>query len=94
MKLGIITNTLSTRNEGLTTHDLAFGAVKKGHEVFMMPVTALSSDGRNVFAKATKILSQNIESREDLTRNLKNFPIEKINLEKLDALLLRHKYEA
>lgn len=94
MKLGIITNTLSTRNEGLTTHDLAFGAIKKGHDVFMIPVTALSSDGRNVFAKATKIVAKNIESREDLTRNLKSFPIEKLNLEKLDALLLRHKYES
>ena len=55
MKLGIITNTLSTRNDGLTTHDIAFTALQRGHEVFMMSVYDLYSDGKNIFGNVRVI---------------------------------------
>lgn len=94
MRLGLITNTLSTRNEGLTTHDLGFAAAKRGHEVFLFPVTSLSYDGKNVFGLGTKLVVDEIPTREVMTRNLNTFPIEKVNLETLNVLLLRHKYES
>ncbi len=94
MKLGIITNTLSTRNEGLTTHDLAFGALIKGHEVYFIPVTSLSSDGRNTFSTAKKLTKEGILKREDLTHRLKDFPDFRLRLEDLNVLLLRHKFDS
>jgi glutathione synthase len=93
MRLGIFTNTLSTRNEGLTTHDIGFGAALRGHEVFMIPVTSLSYDGKTITGKGPKLNLGEINTREAMTRNLKNFPFEKVTLESLDVLLLRHKYE-
>ena len=93
MKLGIITNTLSTRNDGLTTHDIAFTALQRGHEVFMMSVYDLYSDGKNIFGNVRVIKKKGIETRVDLTRNLKNFPEEKLILNNLDVLMLRHKHE-
>ena len=93
MKLGIITNTLSTRNDGLTTHDIAFTALQRGHEVYMMSVYDLYSDGKNIFANARVIKKKGIETRVDLTRNLKNFPEDKLCLNNLDVLMLRHKHE-
>lgn len=94
MKLGIITGTLSTRNDGLTTHDIAFAALQKGHEVYIMSVYDLYSDIKNIYAYARKIPKKNVNSRQEMTRNLKNFPEEKIHLNKLDALMLRHKHES
>ncbi|MDX1958882.1 MAG: hypothetical protein SFU98_09930 [Leptospiraceae bacterium] len=93
MKLGIFINSLSTRNDGLTTHDIAFAAYEKNHDVFFFPVTELGFDGKTIYGKAKKV-SEEILSREELTRNLKIFPEVKMNLADLDVLLLRHKYES
>lgn len=34
MKIDFFTNSLSTRNEGLTTYDIGFACVKRNHEIF------------------------------------------------------------
>ena len=93
MKLGIITNTLSTNNDELTTHDIAFAALQRGHTVYMMTVYDLYSDTKNIFANVRVVQKKGIETRVDLTRNLKNFPEEKLILNNLDVLMLRHKHE-
>ncbi|HMV42975.1 MAG TPA: hypothetical protein PK079_21455 [Leptospiraceae bacterium] len=93
MKLGIITNTLSTRNDELTTHDIAFAALQRGHSVYMMSVYDLYSDGKTVYGNVRVIHKKGIDTRVDLTRNLKNFSEEKFRLNDLDVLMLRHKHE-
>lgn len=91
MKLGIFVNTLTTRNEGLTTHDLAFSALNLGHEVFFFPVMQLSANKRNIIGRGKKLTLEGIRSREQMTRNLGSFETIQMDLSRLDVLLLRHK---
>jgi glutathione synthase len=92
MKIGFITNTLSNKNEGLTTHDIAYAAVAKNHEVYFMTVLDIYSKNFGIFGKVKVASKKNIEDRPSFTRNLKDFPEKELELSSLDVLLLRHSY--
>jgi glutathione synthase len=92
MKIGFITNTLSNRNEGLTTHDIAYAALAKGHSVYFMTVYDIYSKGYDIFGKVKAATKKGIDDRPSFTRALNDFPDEQKNLATLDVLLLRHSY--
>jgi glutathione synthase len=94
MKIGFLTSAISTGNEGLTTHDLAFAALQRNHEVFYFTVFDIFARDKVILANAKILNSKNIDTRIDLTKNLKNFPTKTITLLDLDVLLLRHKMDS
>ena len=67
MKICFVTNTLSTKNEGLTTHDLAYAAFARGHEVMMMTVKDFYSIDNDISGRV-RVVQGEIEERKNLTR--------------------------
>jgi glutathione synthase len=90
MKICFVTNTV-VKKDDLTTYDLAVSALSKGHEVSFMNVTDFSSRNNDVYGNV-RVVKKKPESRADLVKLLEQTPQAEANLQKIDALFLRHKY--
>lgn len=91
MKLCFITNTV-VKKDDLTTYDLAVSALLKGHEVSFMNVTDFCSKNNDVYGNV-RTLKKKPENRTDLVKLLEQTPQAEANLQKMDAVFLRHKYK-
>jgi glutathione synthase len=92
MKIGVVTNTLSTKKDDLTTHDIALAALNKGHKLFFMGVLDFYSVGNSIKGNVYPI-SGKIEKRSDLLRKIGEAERKEIELDSLDAIFLRHKHK-
>jgi glutathione synthase len=93
MKIGFLTTSISSTNEELTTHDLAFAALQRSHKVYFFTVFDMFVKDKKIYANARLVQKKEIETRIELGRQIKNIESEKLLLTELDVLLLRHKID-
>lgn len=96
MKLCFVTNNISTKNDELTTYDMAFEAFKRGHPVYFAGVQDFHSEDNNIVGNLIKLEGvQNplLKKRSDLVDLIAQTNKENYEMEKMDVLFLRHKYK-
>ncbi len=92
MKIGFLVTTLNTIKEDLTTHDIAFAGLLRGHEIYFFTVFDFFSNENSIFGNVVNIPSE-ISTRVELAKKIKLLEKTKLDLKTLDCVFIRHKLE-
>jgi len=96
MKICFLTNNISTKNEDLTTYDIALSSLKHGHEIYFGGVADIYSQDSNILGNLKRLSSTEfpqIKKRSNLVRAIESLSFGTFDLSSFDVLFLRHKYK-
>ncbi len=91
MKICFVTNATSKKDD-LTTYDIATAASSRGHDVYFMNVVDFHSNGEKIYGNVHTIPRKTSE-RSALVAALQKEEQTQIDLRKIGAMFLRHKYK-